>query len=476
VDAIEPPFLAIVSPDWVADGAEAAIMDRVALPAWEGGWELVQLSSGIRVARMALPGIPASAWGSYHRRDTEKPIAALEDIARRYPERFALLLEGQLVDLTPARDLLYEVMEPFGGPDGDCRRFEQDVGLPEGWLEQAPLAGLLAVWPRITVTWTRRDGSPQRFSTALQHTSVPHHPLSVQPNEDGLTYWSEIMAHRRRHRAGPGRWTAADGTYPADPSPTEAPLPIERFPFERTDEARSLRLDDLNGLSVATALEAAGGLADGEVSAWADLADSRLVAAGGEVSAKAFWEALVTAGWLYPLGPANGPRLVLQHDQAAMRQVWSVAVNVSAGAEIPELSARVHTLLGSMLDLPYARDLGALAGMAQNRWSGPLSALPTDVRELVVSRYAETVRAFQAAGLADEHEGGWDDGWADVARVSLKMVYLFILNIGGPYGYWFAESEPDMQVGTPPEEWFELLHASRERPVFSVHRARADLY
>ena len=50
-------------------------MDRVALPAWEG-WELVQLSSGIRVARMALPGIPASAWGSYHRRDTEKPIAA----------------------------------------------------------------------------------------------------------------------------------------------------------------------------------------------------------------------------------------------------------------------------------------------------------------------------------------------------------------------------------------------------------------
>ena len=122
-----------------------------------------------------------------------------------------------------------------------------------------------------------------------------------------------------------------------------------------------------------------------------------------------------------------------------------------------------------MLDLPYARDLGALAGMAQNRWSGPLSALPTDVRELVVSRYAETVRAFQAAGLADEHEGGWDDGWADVARVSLKMVYLFILNIGGPYGYWFAESSPTCRWGLPGRR-FELLHASRERPVFSVHR------
>ena len=121
----------------------------------------------------------------------------------------------------------------------------------------------------------------------------------------------------------------------------------------------------------------------------------------GAVSPVEFIAVAEESGYIVELG-----RWALMQ-ACAQGQLWErnfgftgrVAVNVSAGAEIPELSARVHTLLGSMLDLPYARDLGALAGMAQNRWSGPLSALPTDVRELVVSRYAETVRAFQAAGL-----------------------------------------------------------------------------
>jgi len=198
------------------------------------------------------------------------------------------------------------------------------------------------------------------------------------------------------------------------------------------------------------------------------VATQEVFGAGGEVPVRDVLHTVFTAAWVGAMPTRNPDGYSLYLDLGQAIGTSSVSRMLRIGAPDPRMREAVRELLGDMTgDLPL--DSMPIERTRFADWSsGPLSGLSEGEQKWVTAQVPRALEFWKASRDIASHHYAWLES-VNPGELCAQTRYSYELTIG--IGVPYREFDIERRMWTPapvPDQLYDELGASRERPVYCV--------
>jgi len=431
-----------------------------------GVWRVAPFTtpSGIHVLRpidaplkQPDPGLS----GHLQRQQSEPLLICLRALTKEQRE---LLGRGEIVDVTSASDTIGKLVRHRRLGTGSRWSLSEEL------VADSPLAATLQVLPTLFVCST--PVNPDAFfEIRLFHRweasglFLKH----VQPRGDGATFWSPYTAPGAKREQVARKWRSEVRSLSGPGG--DATLRLLPDLLSALDKpGASVPMADVNGTRLDRLFQDVTKLTGTELKVGPGWSAFTVYAEGGEVSIRAIVEAVFSAGRLgmIYLGEYGDDTLTVVYNPHRGTEASTELDREARQRPAPEVTDELRSLLPDALTRPSLAELPVPLSLFTDGYSGPLSGLTEREADWVAQTVSAWQRQIAAAGTPARAQG-WLSG---PEPITVRPVVVYELTVGACVP--FRKVDPvkmDYVPADPPETYYTVLGASRDRPIYSTVNA-----
>jgi len=455
----EPFVLLLPSDPQATSNPEAYARWALTQEAGESRLEPFTTASGVNVLRPPDAPLvqPDPGLSGLTQREQSEPL--LQFLRALSNEQRDLLCRGEVVNVTSASDTVARLLRHRRfGPQGR-------YGLNESLVADSPLlAAALEVVPTLRLSTLRRTMGGV-CDASLHHTWEYGGVKHVQLRPDGATFWSSLSAAGARRERAPREWRAAQPFHLSGLSRdrTDAVLPDLLRALDTP--GASVSMSDVNGTRLERLVEDLTKLTGIHLSVGDTWSSCVVYAKGGKVSTRAMVEAVFAAGRLGIFRLGDDDSLTVVANPAGGHGASFELDRVARDRAVPEVTEELRSLLDGALRRPYLADLPVPLSLFVDGYDGPVSELPEQEAKWVTEVVQSCQRKMANAGTPAR-----DQGWLiGVEPITVRTTLVYHVTVGACVP--FRKADPvklEYVAADPPETYYTVLGASRDRPIYSA--------
>ena len=339
-------------------------------------------------------------------------------------------------------------------------------GLNEELVADSPLLAILEVVPTLRFTTLRRTMGGV-CEAELHHRWVYGDVRHVQLGSDGATFWSSFTAPGAKREQSPKEWRAAQAYRLGGLSRnrTDAVLPDLLAALDKPGSR--VPVSDVSGTRLDRLVEDVARLTGIDVSMGAPWSDYVLYAKGRDVNTSALVGAVFAAGQLgiRRLGGNDDDSLTVLYNPSGGRAASDELDHVARDSAAPEVTAELRSLLDGALEAPHFADLPVPLSLFADGYDGPVSGLPEQQAAWVGEVIQTCVHEHQTTNIP-VRDYAWLSG---VEPIIVRTTLMYQMTVAACVPFrTFDSAKREYVPADPPETYYSVLGASRDRPIYST--------